>query len=99
MNDPVKTEATTSDGDTIDVDWEGITVTVPATADDWDPDVLEAFENGKAIAAVKGLLGVDTYERVRRQFRKTHGRKMVVRDLNDLMETVAAVYGFESAGN
>ena len=99
MNDPVKTEATSVDGDTIDVDWEGITITVPATADDWDPDVLEAFENGKAIAAVKGLLGVDTYERVRRQFRNTHGRKMVVRDLNDLMEKVAEVYGFESAGN
>lgn len=99
MNDPVKTEATSADGDTVDIEWDGTTITVPATADDWDPDVLEAFEDGKAIAAVKGLLGADTYTRLRRDFQRRHGRKMVVRDLNDLMEKVAAVYGFDTAGN
>lgn len=80
------------------LDWQGVTVTVPAELDDLDPDSIEAFENGKAITAIRSIFGSDEYDRARSEFQKLHGRRPAMRDLGSLSDAVAAHFGFESAG-
>ncbi|HLT70273.1 MAG TPA: hypothetical protein VKZ72_08910, partial [Acidimicrobiales bacterium] len=42
---------------TITVDWDGVAVEIPAAIEDWDVEALEAFETGRAIRALRLLLG------------------------------------------
>lgn len=81
------------DGDeTVTLEWGGHTYEVPASLEDCDIEVLEAFEAGKAAAAVSGVLG-------RAQWAQLKARsKPKVRDLADLMDKVAEVYGFQGSG-
>ena len=81
------------------LDWQGVTVPVVAEVEDLDPDVLEAFENGKSITAVRSLFGSDEYDRARKEFEKLHGRRPTMRDITALSDAIAAHFGFESAGN
>jgi hypothetical protein len=88
-----------ADGDdTLTIDWDGVTVTIPAALEDWDPDALEAFENQRAMSALRGLLGRAGYEQLRRDFAVKHGRKVKVGDLIGLLERVAQEYGFVAQG-
>ncbi len=84
-------------GGQVTITWEGQTLLLPQTVEDWDPDALEAFENGKAIGALRSLLGAQ-YEQARQQFRRDHGRKATVGDLSKIVEAIAEVYGFDSPG-
>lgn len=86
-----------SDGTKI-VEWAGLQVRLPGSADDWDPDALEAFETGKAVTAVRALLGSAKYETLKRDFTSTHGRRPVMRDMGELLVSIAQVYGFGGAG-
>jgi hypothetical protein len=95
MSDAVQAEATGAD--TITVEWDGVPVTLPAKPDDWDLETLEAFEQGKAATAVRGVLG-SSYDSVLGAFQKRHGRKPKVRDLESFMQAFASAYGFESPG-
>lgn len=95
MGDPVENEVT---GDQVVVEWEGLRLELPPTPDDWDPDTLEAFETGKAMTAIRSLLGSTDYEQARRDWAKANGSKMKVRDLGRLMEAIAEAYGFDTAG-
>lgn len=95
MSDAAQAEVT---GEHIVVEWEGLTLELPPTPDEWDPDTLEAFETGKAMSAIRSLLGSDTYESSRKAWAKTNGRKMTVGDLGRLMEAIAEAYGFDTAG-
>lgn len=95
MADAVEHEIT---GESVTVDWEGLHLELPPTPDDWDPDTLEAFEGGKAMTAIRSLLGSDTYEQARKTWAKANGRKMTVGDLGRLFEAIASAYGFGEAG-
>ena len=72
-------------------DWRGHTFTVPLHRDDWSVDMLESFEEGKAVGAVRGALGPA-------QWRVVKGMNLKVRDLNDLADKIAAALGFNDAG-
>ena len=84
---------------TVEVDWDGVPVTLPGSPDDMDLDVLEAFEGGKAVAALRGLVGDRGYDELRNAYAKKNGHKPKVGDLGRLMENIAAAYGFETQGN
>lgn len=63
-------------------------------APDLDIDVIEAFEQGKSVTAVKGLLGDASVARIRAM----HGGRLSARDLEPVLEQIARVYGFTSVG-
>lgn len=84
--------------DTQTVEWMDITITLPASVQDWDLDALIAFERGQATLAVVGMFGPDAYAEMQAAFRAKHGRAVKVRDLESLMDVVAKIYGFETAG-
>ena len=84
---------------TVDIDWDGVTVTIPASAEDIDLDVIEAFEAGKAVTAVRALVGAKQYDAARKAYEKQNGRRPRVGDLNSLMEQVAQTFGFDNLGN
>lgn len=93
---PAQREA---EGDpTTTVDWDGVTVAIPASPDDMDLDALEAFEGGKAVAALRAMIGSKGYDQLRRDYESTNGRKPKVSDLGRLMDGIAGAYGFESKG-
>lgn len=71
--------------------YKGKDYRLPDTPDDWDLDTLEAFEEGRALAAVHGILGDKSYASI-----KAQGAK--VRDLDSIMDQIAKAYGFETAG-
>lgn len=98
MTDPIPAvQAEAQNVSTIDVDWDGVSVTLPAKPDDWELDTLEAFEQGKAATAVRGVLG-KSYNRVITDYKARHGRPPKVSDLESFMQTFAKAYGFEDAG-
>lgn len=84
--------------ETVDIEYEGITFTIAASMDDWDLDTLEAFETGKGVAMIRGVLGVEGLAETRKTFAKAHGRKMRVKDLRELGDVIAQAMGLESAG-
>lgn len=67
---------------------------LPASPDDWSIDALEAFENGKVATAIKGILGLKAWTKIR----ATLSGGGHVRDLEPLMDQIARAYGFESVG-
>lgn len=62
--------------------------------DDVDIDVLEAFEQGKVVSSVKGILGEQAIGRIR----VLHGGKIRIPDLEPIADQIARAYGFTSAG-
>lgn len=84
--------------ETIDLDWNGVALQIASTIEDADPDVVEAFENGKAITALRALFGSDEYDRARRDYKKLHGRRPTMKDIGTLADLVAEHFGFETAG-
>jgi hypothetical protein len=61
---------------------------------DVDIDVLEAFEQGKVVSSVKGILGDQAVTRIR----VLHGGKIRIPDLEPIADQIARAYGFSSAG-
>ena len=61
---------------------------------DVDIDVLSAFEQGKVVTAVQGILGEQAVTRLR----ALHGGTLRVADLEPILDQVAKSYGFTSAG-
>lgn len=80
------------------ITWQGFEFSVPASVEDWDPDVLEAFEKNQAITAVKALLGDSTYAKLRKHAQK-NGLAFNVRTIGEVMGLVAEAMGFGDAGN
>jgi hypothetical protein len=99
MTDTTPAQREAEGVDTIDVDWDGITITFPASPEDADMDAVEAFENGKAITFARHLLGTERYDEVRAEWRKANGRKPTPNDMAPVMEAVAKAWGFETQGN
>lgn len=67
---------------------------LPADPQEWDVDTLEAFETGKVVTAIKGILGPKAWG----QLRANHEGTLRVRDLEPLMDQIAKAYGFDSSG-
>src|SRR5690606_31955533 len=84
--------------ETVTVDWDGLAVEVPASVDDWDPDILEAFEQGKAITVLRMLLGSLRYDGLRVEWKQRHGRAVKLGDLTRLFDEIARTYGFDGQG-
>lgn len=78
-------------GATIEVEWRGQTLVLPSTIEDCDIEVLEAFENGKAVGFCRALLGDAQWARLR-------ATGLKVRDLNELGDAIAKALGFTGAG-
>lgn len=64
---------------------------LPPTSSEWSLETLEAFEDGKTVAALRGLLGADQWQRL-----KAAGATL--NDLNELAEEIARAYGFDTPG-
>lgn len=58
-----------------------------------DLDTLEAFEDGKVITAIRGLLGTEQWAKL-----KAMTPKVTMSDLNDISEKLAKAYGFSTVG-
>lgn len=96
---PVEREAARLDGnqgdELVPIDWHGVTLHVPATADDMDIDVIESFETGKAVGSMRQIFGARQFADARKQFERLNGRRPKVRDFNQLVEAVFDVWGLE----
>jgi hypothetical protein len=58
-----------------------------------DIDTLEAFEDGKVITAIRGLLGPDQWAQLKAMTPKPN-----VGDLEEIADKIAKVYGMGSVG-
>jgi hypothetical protein len=93
---PAQTEA--EGVETTTLDWDGVAVAIPAEFEGLDPDVIEAFENNKAITACRAIMGSDQYDAARQKWAQKNGRRVVMGDIGRLFDAIGAAYGFESAG-
>lgn len=98
MDDKTPAQIEAEETETVDVEWEGITFTIPASLDELDLDALAAFEAGKSAIAIRAVLGETSYARMRREFQQSHGRAVKVKDMLGLLDKIAVTYGFKSAG-
>ncbi|MGB3301777.1 MAG: hypothetical protein WBA98_03725 [Gordonia sp. (in: high G+C Gram-positive bacteria)] len=79
------------------VEYDDETYWVPADPTDWPIEALLAFEDGKAVTALRALIAAD--ENGRSGFDLLLSKKYRVADLNAIFEKVAKVGGFGDAGN
>jgi hypothetical protein len=73
----------------LEFSFEDKTYSVPAP-DDWDLDILEAYEEGRIVAVVKGLLGEAQYGAFKAMKRRTVG------DLGRLFDALQEVMDLPS---
>lgn len=71
------------------VSFRGETYRLPSMDEGLDLDVAEAFENGKMITAIRGLLGEQQWAQLRAAGMRT------INDLAPLTEQIARIYGFD----
>lgn len=71
--------------------FRGQSFRLPDSADDWDLETAEAYERGQFTVAMAGIVGSEAWSQI-----KSMGAK--VRDLNEIADQVARLYGFESMG-
>lgn len=71
----------------IEVEFDGETYTVPP-AREWDLDVLEAYEDEKIVATVRGVLGAEQYAKFR-------SKRRTVGELEDLFLGIQEALGVE----
>lgn len=91
MSEPTTAQTEATAGGTADLDYGGHTYTVPATTDEWAIDTMEAFEDGKAVAAARAILG-------RKQFAEFKQRHNTLKQFNEFCDLLSVQYGFKSAG-
>lgn len=73
------------------VQWRDLTLAFPADPEEWDIEVTEAFEDGKVVTAVRGLLGPSQWAAVKALHPKN-------KDLSGLYDALAQAMGMTSAG-
>lgn len=72
------------------VEWRGLTLSLPPI-NEMDLDVIEAFEDGKAVSAVRAAYGPDQWAQIK-------AKQPKVGDLEELAGMVAEALGFTSLG-
>ncbi|PPJ31912.1 hypothetical protein C5E45_33005 [Nocardia nova] len=78
--------------ETAEVEFDDVIYSIPVDPVDWPLDATEAFEQGKAITAIRGLLG-------EKQWRVVRSKGYRNKDFNELFNLLAKAGGFSSAGN
>ena len=78
-------------GEKITVHWRDHEFEVAADADDWDARTTLAFEQGRAVTGVQGVLGPKQFG----ELMKTNPKN---KDVGDLFATIAKAIGLETAG-
>lgn len=81
----------------VGVEYDGEVYWLPTDPQDWPVKALKAFEDGKAITALSGLLVAD--ENGKGGWKTLDGKNYRMRQLEQLFEKVAAAGGFQTAGN
>jgi len=76
----------------IRVEHDGMDLTIPADPEDWPIQATLAFEQGKVITAIRGILSAE-------DFAKIIEKKYRNKDFGKLYEALARAGGFETAGN
>lgn len=74
------------------VEWRGEKFSIPAQIEDWPADAVLAFEEQKAMTAMKLILGPEQWETLRRISSGTVG------EVSEVFELTAKAAGFESPG-
>lgn len=74
------------------ITWRGLELSIPASAEEWDLDVAEAFEDGQIVRAMRGILGPAQWEDMKTKLAPK------LKEINELAELISKVYGFESTG-
>ncbi|CAM3038531.1 hypothetical protein [Skermania piniformis] len=78
--------------ETVTVEFDGESYTIPADPADWPINATEAFENGRAVTAIRMLLAPDEWIKVqRKQYRN--------RQFRELFDALARAGGFRNSGN
>lgn len=75
----------------VEIEHNGVTYTIPADADDWTVETTLAFEEGKAMSGIRGVLGP-------KQWATYLKSKPVNADARDLFDKIAEAVGMETAG-
>lgn len=75
-----------------EIEFDGELYAFPADPLDWDLNVTEAFEHGKVVTAVRGMLGPG-------QWRKVAAKGYKNRQFRELFDMMAEAGGFKNAGN
>lgn len=78
-------------GEKITVSWRDFEFVIDADADDWSARTTLAFEQGKAVTGVRGVLGD-------KQFSELMATNPKNRDVGELFQTIAKELGLETAG-
>ncbi|WP_336819855.1 hypothetical protein [Gordonia sp. MMO-8] len=81
----------------VGVEYDGEVYWLPTDPQDWPVKALKAFEDGKAITALSGLLVAD--ENGKGGWKTLDGKNYRMRQLEELFNKVAAAGGFQTAGN
>lgn len=89
---PAEREAKAEPGATTVIEWDGVDLSIPAAPEGLRADVFLAFEEGKAVTALRGVLGAHQYAKHISAQNKTLG------ELEDLFAEVMKHYGFDQAG-
>ena len=95
MSDTAHNEATQ---DTVTVDWLGNQIELPASTDDWDIDVMRAFQAQDLLAVLEHLVGKARFSEIEKAHRAAHDGKMLNKDLKPLGDKIAEIYGFGGLG-
>lgn len=83
----LKTEATVEEAEDLKVDFRGDTYALPANMGEWDIEVIEAYEDGHNVAALRALLGDEQW-----QFLKAKHRPRV-KDLDEITNVFLGAIG------
>lgn len=99
MTDPTPVQAEADESiETVEIEWLGHPVRLPASTDDWDIDVSRAFARGDIVQVVEALVGRKEFREIERRHRAEHDGRMTNRDLAPLGDRIAEIYGFGSLG-
>lgn len=78
--------------ETVEVEYDGEFYEIPADPIDWKVSTTEAFEQGKIVTAIRGLVG-------REQWAILAGKGYRNRQFRELFDLLAEAGGFEQSGN
>lgn len=76
----------------VTIEHDGLELSIPADPEDWPIDATLAFEDGKVLSAIRGLLST-------KEFNKILGKKYRNKDFGKLYEKLAKAGGFDTSGN
>ena len=75
----------------ITLEWDGVTYTVESNAELWPVTVVEAFEDGKSVTAIRGIIGA-------KQWATYKAGNPNTRAMGRFFDAIAKACGLTSAG-